>query len=126
MLGCLAVLGLAGWLKPDPSGHGTHEELGLPPCAWAQAFGEPCMTCGMTTAFAYAAHGDVLDSAKAQPMGFLLAVVTAATAWGAGHVALTGSCLGTTVQRMLTTRVLWVSVGLLLAAWAYKIAMWQR
>jgi hypothetical protein len=124
-LACLGVLLAAAWVAPDPAGHGTHERLGLPPCAWEQSFGKPCMTCGMTTAFAHAAHGQLLDSARVQPMGLVLAVLTASIAWGAGHVALTGSTLGAAAQRMLTTRLLWASLGLLLAAWAYKFVTWQ-
>ena len=124
-LGCVALLGLAAWLRPAAEGHGTHEQLGLPPCAWAQAFGKPCLTCGMTTAFACAAHGDLLGSARVQPFGFVLSLVVAATAWGAGHVALTGSMLASAAQRMLNTRLLWMTIGLLLAAWAYKFLTWE-
>lgn len=124
-LACLAVLVTAARLAPDAAGHGTHERLGLPPCAWAQTFDKPCVTCGMTTAFAHAAHGDVLDSARTQPAGFVLAVLTAAVAWGAAHVAVTGSSIWRVTERVLTTRVLWVSVGLLLASWAYKFVIWE-
>lgn len=120
----LAVLGLAAWLTPDAAGHGTHTQLGLPDCAWAQAFDKPCATCGMTTSFAYASHGNLLESARAQPFGFLLAVATAAGVWGAGHVAATGSMLGPAAARMLNAKVLWWSVALLLAAWAYKFFTW--
>lgn len=123
--GCLALLVVSALLSPTAEGHGTHTQLGLPACAWAEAFDKPCMTCGMTTAFAYAADGDLVDSARTQPFGFVLAVVTAGTAWGAGHVALTGSMLARAAQRVLNGRFLWVSVGLLLAAWAYKFVTWE-
>ena len=59
-LAAIAVLGLAAWMSPEGAGHGTHEQIGLPVCAWAQYFDAPCMTCGMTTAFAHAADGDLL------------------------------------------------------------------
>ncbi|MDQ7013215.1 MAG: DUF2752 domain-containing protein [Planctomycetota bacterium] len=120
----LTVLGLAAWVTPDATGHGTHVQLGLPDCAWAQAFDKPCATCGMTTSFAYASHGNLLGSAKAQPFGFLLAVVTAAGVWGAGHVAVTGSMIGPAAARLLNTKVLWGSIVLLLTAWAYKFVTW--
>ena len=32
MLVCLSVLGVAAWLKPDPRGFGTHQQLGLGKC----------------------------------------------------------------------------------------------
>ncbi len=120
----LTVLGLAAWTTPDAAGHGTHVQLGLPDCAWAQAFDKPCATCGMTTSFAYATHGNLLGSVKAQPFGFLLAVVTAAGVWGAGHVAVTGSMIGTAAARLLNARVLWGSIALLLGAWVYKFFTW--
>lgn len=123
-VGGLTVLALAAWLTPDGAGHGTHTQLGLPDCTWAQAFGKPCATCGMTTAFAHASHGQFLASAKTQPFGFLLSVVTAAGVWGTGHVALTGSMIGSAAARLLNTRVLWGSIALLLAAWAYKYFTW--
>ncbi|MBK7406051.1 MAG: DUF2752 domain-containing protein [Phycisphaerales bacterium] len=122
---CVVLLSVAAWLRPSPEGHGTHEQLGLPPCAWAEAFGKPCATCGMTTAFACAAHGDLVGSARVQPFGFLLSLLVAATAWGAGHVAATGSRLGESAVRLLTPRVAIGLVGLLLAAWAYKMVTWQ-
>jgi hypothetical protein len=122
---CLALLLVASRLAPDAAGHGTHTQLGLPPCTWAEALGKPCMTCGMTTAFAYAAHGDLLDSARTQPFGFVLATLTAAMAWGALHVAATGSMLAAAASRMLTPRLLWAMGGLLLAAWAYKVLTWH-
>lgn len=123
--GCLAILVVATRLDPAGAGHGTHTQLGLPPCGWAEAFGRPCMTCGMTTAFAHAADGDLLNSARAQPFGFLLAVMTAALGWGALHVAVTGSMLASAAARMLTPRLLWAMGGLLLAAWAYKVLTWD-
>jgi len=123
-VGGLTVLGLAAWITPDAAGHGTHTQLGLPDCAWAQAFDKPCATCGMTTSFSYASHGDLLGSAATQPFGFLLAVMTAAGVWGAGHVAATGSMIGVAAARLLNAKVLWGSVALLLIAWAYKFVTW--
>lgn len=122
--GCLAVLGIAAWMNPDAAGHGTHTQLGLPDCTWAQTFNKPCATCGMTTSFAHAGNGDLLGSARTQPFGFLLALLTAASVWGAGHIAATGSMIGATAAGMLNLRVLWGSIGLLMAAWAYKFVTW--
>ncbi|RMH25002.1 MAG: DUF2752 domain-containing protein [Planctomycetota bacterium] len=123
-LGALAVLVVAAWLRPDPSGHGTHEQLGMLPCTWAAVLDKPCPTCGMTTSFAYAAHGDLLGAVAAQPFGALLALMTAAAFWGGLHVAATGSMLGRLAGRLFTARAMWLAGGLALAAWAYKIATW--
>src|SRR6185503_8103051 len=57
MLGCGTVLGVAAWLTPSPTGIGTHQQLHMPQCGWIAIADLPCPTCGMTTAFAHAAHG---------------------------------------------------------------------
>jgi hypothetical protein len=121
---CLIVLLIAAGLSPSPAGEGTHTQLGLPPCGWVIRFGKPCPTCGMTTAFAHAAHMGLWEGFKTQPMGLLLALATAAGFWVCLHIVLTGSQLGRVCARMLSPLVLWVLAGMLLAAWAYKFATW--
>lgn len=121
---CGVVLGLAFWLTPDGAGHGTHMQLGLPPCGWVMAMNRPCPTCGMTTAFAHAAHGRLVEAAIAQPFGLLAAVGTAVAFWVGVHVAATGSHLGRHAARMMTPRTLWTLAGLAAAAWAYKWITW--
>jgi hypothetical protein len=123
-VGCGSVLGIAAWLDPSAAGLGTHTQLGLPPCGWAMTLNRPCPTCGMTTAFADAAHARFADAFLAQPFGLLLALGTAAAFWAGLHVALTGSHLGRLCGRMLTPRVLWILAALAAAAWAYKWATW--
>ncbi|MCB9847575.1 MAG: DUF2752 domain-containing protein [Phycisphaeraceae bacterium] len=123
-LGCLAVLIAAAWLSPDPAGHGTHTQLGLSACSWAEYFDAPCATCGMTTSFAYAADNRWGSALTAQPFGALLAALTAIVFWGAAHVAATGSRLGAALAPALSTRVLIVGVALFLGAWVYKWLVW--
>ncbi|MEC9374691.1 MAG: hypothetical protein VYC34_12640, partial [Planctomycetota bacterium] len=55
----IAVLIVAATLTPSPDGHGTHTRLGLTPCPWVLTLNKPCPTCGMTTAFAHAADGQL-------------------------------------------------------------------
>jgi hypothetical protein len=124
--GCLAMLVVAASLTPAAAGHGTHEQLGLPACAWAAGLDTPCPTCGMTTAFAAAANRRPLQAVAIQPMGALLALATAALFWGAGHVALFGSRLGTVAGRWSRPRVLWIVAALFAAAWIYKIVTWRH
>lgn len=78
VLGLCAVFGVAWWINPyDAEGHAlrmaSHEQLGLPPCTFAVVTGVPCPACGMTTSFALLAHGDVVNSLKANWVGTLLA-----------------------------------------------------
>jgi hypothetical protein len=87
--GLAGALVLGGLLTPSPTGSGTHEALGLPPCGMLLATGHPCPTCGATTAYVLACHGRLIDALATQPFGLLvflgvagglaLNVVTAAT-----------------------------------------------
>lgn len=121
LAGCVAVYGVAAWVRPDPRGYGTHEQFGTGPCGFVVVTGYPCPTCGMTTAFAYVVRGRWGRAFLAQPAGFafalgglVLAVVSATTLvtgrWPRWLVRLVGSYwffLGV--------------LGLLLAGWAFKL-----
>ena len=97
--------------------------LGMAPCGWMVGYGMPCPSCGMTTAFSHAAHGSLLASARVQPMGFVLALGTAATALVGTYVALTGSRLGHVLGDRLTPRFL-LGLGIFaLLSWGWKIAV---
>jgi hypothetical protein len=66
----VTVIGLC--LRPDPSGHGTHQELGLPPCPSALLFDRPCPGCGLTTSWSAFLHGQWRFAFEAHPLGPLL------------------------------------------------------
>ncbi len=119
-LACLALLIIASRLHASPNGHGTHMQMGLPPCGWVQAWGKPCMTCGMTTAFTAAAHASPLAAFKAQPMGAVLALGAAITVWMGLYSAATGSMIVPALVRVGGWRLVWGLVAGLLLAWAYK------
>ena len=70
------VLGLARVLVPDSRGYGTHTQLGLRPCAFADLTGRLCPTCGMTTAFAWFMRGRIDRSWRANPAGCLFAAMS--------------------------------------------------
>jgi Protein of unknown function (DUF2752) len=70
------LLGVAKRLEPDPRGFGTHTQLGLKSCAFVRVTGRLCPTCGMTTSFAWFVRGKVDRSWRANPAGFLLALLT--------------------------------------------------
>jgi len=73
------VIATAAALTPNPLGHGTHMQLGLPPCGFLVATGYPCPGCGLTTAFANMADGHIVDAARANAFGVLLFLVSAVT-----------------------------------------------
>ncbi len=116
----LSVLITAALIRPDPSGTGTHRQLGLPECGWLAVTGYPCPTCGMTTSFAAATHAQPIASIKAQPFGAAFALATSVFFWAALHVAVFGSMLGRLFERLMVPKVLVPTALFFLAAWAFK------
>lgn len=78
LAGPLAVLITAAFLTPASAGHGTHTQLGLPPCGFLVYTGYPCPGCGLTTAFSHMIRFEVVGAFHANPFGILLFACTAA------------------------------------------------
>ena len=76
--GPLAVLITAAMLTPSSAGHGTHTQLGLPPCGFLVYTGYPCPGCGLTTSFSNMIRFQVGGAFHANPFGILLFLCTAA------------------------------------------------
>lgn len=117
----MSLLGFAASLTPSPHGYGTHTQVGMEPCGFVKTAGMPCATCGMTTAFAHAADGDLLAAAATQPAGAALAVLTAMAALVTGYATLVGLNLTPLVRWVWRPRIVLVTGVLILAAWGYKI-----
>lgn len=66
------LLLVARCLTPNPTGMGTHQRLGLPPCGFVVMFGMPCPSCGMTTSWSWLTRGDLIRSWQANPGGLSL------------------------------------------------------
>ena len=75
-LAFLAPALVARGLTSDARGYGTHCQLWLPPCTLKTLTGIPCPFCGMTTSFAFIAHGRIREGAATQPVGALLFATT--------------------------------------------------
>lgn len=118
---CATVLGMAMWLTPDTRGHGTHTQLGLPKCGMLVTTGVPCATCGMTTAFTHAAHGQLRSAFIAQPAGAAMAIVTAVLMIVAGYATYAGLPILPLLRKLWTARIVTAGVVIVVAAWAYKI-----
>lgn len=117
----MGVIALSLYLHPDTRGHGTHEQLGLPPCGFLMVTGFPCPSCGMTTSFALTMRGRWISAFLVQPFGFLLALGVLATAVGSIVVLKSDKIW---VLNWYRIRPWWVVVGflgLLLTAWGFKI-----
>ncbi|BBO22910.1 MAG: DUF2752 domain-containing protein [Armatimonadetes bacterium] len=76
----LGVTIVALFLSPDPRGHGTHTQLGLPPCATAAVTGRPCPGCGLTTSFASTVRGNLAGAWRSNPFGVPLYLLFTASA----------------------------------------------
>lgn len=76
--GAAACLILSFVLTPSPAGWGTHSQLFLAPCLFHWFTGLPCPFCGMTTAFAHLARGQIAQAFADHCLGppaFALAVL---------------------------------------------------
>lgn len=65
----LAITGFGIYLSPDKYGHGTHQQLGLPPCPSVLFFDRPCPGCGLTTSWTAFIHGHWAEAFHAHPLG---------------------------------------------------------
>lgn len=120
MLPPLALLLTAAWLKPDPSGMATHRQLGIAPCGFLESNGYPCPSCGMTTAFAHAAHGALVASFIAQPAGCVLALICAMLALVGGWSVWSGMDGAGLASRLFSRKAVWGGLlALGLVAWGW-------
>jgi hypothetical protein len=112
-------------LRPSPTGWGTHQWLGLPPCLFHLFTGLPCPFCGMTTAFAHMARGEIAQAFSCHVLGpafFVGAWVVAA--WSLWCL-VRGAC---PVPRWAwSARIQTVGLVILGAGWAVNIvgAIWR-
>lgn len=118
---CTAVLAVGACLTPDPTGMGTHEQLGIPACSWPMKYGYPCPTCGATTAVTAAVHGQWLTAWNAQPMGLALALAAAV----GGVLALLEIVRGRAIGSLLRPRWMWAVAFVVatLLGWAWKVGL---
>jgi len=122
----LAMLLVAARLEPSPTGLGTHQQLmGVPPCTWILTMDLPCPTCGMTTAYAHAANGNLPAALHAQPLGGLLALATAMTFLLSAYVAATGSRVAWLLARLWGRWTPWAIALVVILAWGYKILSYK-
>lgn len=123
-IGAVALIGmlaLGAIVSPDARGHGTHEQLGLPPCMTMELWSIPCPGCGVTTSVTLASQGRFLDSFVNQPFGLTVWLgVIAFALWAfAQHVR------GIDIYRDLRGRraapLVFAAAGIAGASWVYKL-----
>ena len=120
-LGLMTLLTVAAILEPSPLGHGTHRQLGLPPCTFWALFGRPCPTCGMTTAWAHLVRGQGVNALRANVGGTLLGMLAfVAVPWllaSAGRGVWCGASPNGTAAAWISTTILVVT----LIDWAIRL-----
>jgi hypothetical protein len=120
-IGLLGLLAVAAMLEPNPSGHGTHQQLGLPPCTFWVLFGRPCPVCGMTTAWAHLMRGEWCDAVRANLGGTLLGLMAiVAVPWLLASAAC-GKWLGLSPNAAAAK---WGSLGIVLVTlinWIFRL-----
>lgn len=114
------ALALSFAVRPSPAGWGTHIRLGFPPCMFHTLVGLPCPFCGMTTAFAHMARGQVVQAFSCHVLGpaFFLGtwILAAWSLW-----CLVGG-VSPVPPWALSGRIQTIGVAILGAGWAVNIA----
>jgi hypothetical protein len=116
-----AVLITAAFLTPNPIGHGTHTQLGLPPCGFYVMTGVPCPGCGLTTCFAYMVRADVIGAANANPFGIMLFLTTLAVVPVSLRGLVRGSPVIDTLDRMHADKWAILLAGCSLTVWIVRV-----
>ena len=120
-LGTAALLALAWCLKPSPYQHGTHQQLGLPPCSFEVLFGIPCPTCGMTTAWVHLVHGELLSAFRASSGGTLLAGLAIVAIPWLMISALGGRWLGWKPNGKALACISTLIIVIMLVQWGFRL-----
>lgn len=116
----LCPMAMAFLLAPDSRGHGTHEQLGLPPCTMEVLFGIRCPTCGSTTAFAHLAQGRPIEAFAANVAATLLALLLAPTAIWVCLAAIRGRWLVAAPSGAAAVIIALGFLAIAIADWVYR------
>ena len=119
----VTLLGIAAWLRPNPAGLGTHQQLGLPPCTMRVLFDLRCPSCGMTTSWSRLMHGDVVGSVQANSGGALLALTALVAGPWLTASAIAGRWLWGPPHEWTVLGVAGLVLVVTLADWSVRLAM---
>src|SRR5690606_26294903 len=118
----LGVIITATMLTPDVAGHGTHMQLGLPPCGVLFLTGYPCPGRGLSTCIARMVRFELGAAAAATAFGVPLFLASLATIpISAVGFARRLPLLGT-LARLQADRVVILLAVCSMAVWFVRIA----
>lgn len=118
-----AVVITAAMLTPNPAGHGTHTQLGLPPCGFLVFTGYPCPGCGLTTSFAYMVRVNLLGAWLANPFGIVLFLCTFAMIPLAAVGFVRGWSVVATLDRIHAEKIAIALSALCMIVWSIRVAI---
>lgn len=118
-----AVMITAALLTPSAEGHGTHTQLGLPPCGFLVFTGYPCPGCGLTTAFAHMIRFEVLGAWAANPFGIALFLASFAFIPFAALGFVRGWSVVAALDKVHAEKLAIVLALLSVIAWLSRVAM---
>ena len=118
----MLVLVIARMLTPDPSGFGTHTQLGLPPCGFRLLTSLPCPACGLTTSFAHMARGQITSALHANALGVPLFALTALAVPGCLIACARALPIVATLELLRLSRLLAIICIAALLGWVVRIA----
>jgi hypothetical protein len=116
------VLVVARVLSPDPSGFGTHTQLGLPACFFLQLTSLPCPACGLTTSFAHMARLQITSALHANVLGLPLFVITALAVPYSVYACARALPILPTLELLRVSRVAAIICVAALIAWIARVA----
>jgi len=116
------VLVIARVLTPDPSGFGTHTQLGLPPCFFLQLTSLPCPACGLTTSFAHMARFEITSALRANVLGLPLFLLTALAVPSSAYACARALPIGATIELLRVSRLAAIICVAALLAWIARVA----
>ncbi|MCX7992149.1 MAG: DUF2752 domain-containing protein [Fimbriimonadales bacterium] len=122
LLGVVVMFGVGWYLTPNPAGHGTHQQLGLPPCTIHFVTGRPCPSCGLTTSVSAILHGQLALAWKANPIGFLIVAVAVGVALNSLLALVYGRTLRFDLSRFNWALIVLLSLWLLHGAVRFILA----
>ena len=114
---------LARWLRPSPSGVGTHEQLGLPSCFFLKLTGIPCPSCGLTTSFAHTARLHLYQALLTQPFGLIAFCLTILSIPLFVFLIRRRIAWSTAIHARGVDALLYLLIAVYLLSWFYKIAV---